>query len=92
MTHLSWLVGAAVVGGAAIPVAVEEVVTTVVAVGVMGDLFAMGAETVVVAGAVVVKSLIAGTNICCIYCVNYTWGASVQKNAEVMSVSIAFVH
>ena len=90
MTHLSWLVGATVVGGAAILVAVEEVATAVVVVGVVG---AMGVVTVVVAGTVVVKTiLIVGTNICCIYCVNCTWGASVQRNAKVIRVSIPFVH
>ena len=54
MTHLSWLVGDGVVGGAMRLVAVEEVVTAVVVVGVV---VTMGAETVVVAGAVVMKTV-----------------------------------
>ena len=47
MTLLSWLAGATLVGGVAILVAVEEVVTTALDVGVVGVL---GAETAVVAG------------------------------------------
>ena len=83
ITHLSQLVGAGVVGGATILVAVEEVVTA----EVVGTLAAVGAVSAVM-GRCCSMGLDAGTDICCIYCMNFTctctctctWWGTLPKN------------